>query len=70
MAVPFVLKQARMVATVPQRPARISADRFGLATSPVPVDLADFSVSMPWHASYDHDPAHQWLRQTVARLAT
>ena len=69
MAVPFVLKQARMVATVPQRPARIFADRFGLATSPVPVELADFSVSMLWHASYDHDPAHQWLRQTVARLA-
>jgi LysR family transcriptional regulator, mexEF-oprN operon transcriptional activator len=52
----FVLKQARMVATVPQPPARIFADRFGLATSPVPVDLADFSVWMLWHASYDHDP--------------
>jgi hypothetical protein len=24
---------------------------------------------MLWHASYDHDPAHRWLRGTVARLA-
>jgi DNA-binding transcriptional LysR family regulator len=54
---------------VPQRPARIFAERFRLAVSPVPVALPDSDVSMLWHASYDHDPAHQWLRGTVARLA-
>ena len=55
-AVPFILKGARLLATVPQRPARIFAERFGLATSPVPLALPDFDVSMLWHASYDHDP--------------
>ncbi len=68
-AVPFILKGARLLATVPQRPARLFAERFGLATSPVPLRLPDFDVSMLWHASYDHDPAHRWLRGTVARLA-
>jgi LysR family transcriptional activator of mexEF-oprN operon len=68
-AVPFILKGARLLSTVPQRPARIFAERFGLVTSPVPVDLPNFDVSMLWHASYDHDPAHRWLRGTVARLA-
>ena len=68
-AVPFLLKGARLLSTVPQRPARLFAERFGLATSPVPVALPDFDVSMLWHASYDHDPAHRWLRGTVARLA-
>lgn len=68
-AVPFVLKGARLVATVPERPARIFADRFGLATSPVPLALPESDVAMIWHASYDHDPAHRWLRETVARLA-
>ena len=67
-AVPFMLKGARLLSTVPQRPARIFAERFGLATSPVPVVLPDVDVSMLWHASYDHDPAHRWLRGTVARL--
>ena len=67
-AVPFVLKGARLLSTVPQPAARIFAERFGLATSPVPVGLPDFDVSMLWHASYDHDPAHRWLRGTVARL--
>jgi LysR family transcriptional regulator, mexEF-oprN operon transcriptional activator len=68
-AVPFVLKGARLLSTVPQPAARIFAERFGLATSPVPVVLPDVDVSMLWHASYDHDPAHRWLRGTVARLA-
>jgi LysR family transcriptional activator of mexEF-oprN operon len=68
-AVPFILKGARLLSTVPQRPARIFAERFGLVTSPVPVDLPNFDVSMLWHASYDHDPAHRWLRGTIARLA-
>jgi DNA-binding transcriptional LysR family regulator len=68
-AVPFLLKGARLLATVPQRAARLFAERFGLAMSPVPVALPDSDVSMLWHASYDHDPAHRWLRTTVARLA-
>ena len=67
-AVPFMLKGARLLSTVPQPAARIFAEWFGLATSPVPVVLPDVDVSMLWHASYDHDPAHRWLRGTVARL--
>jgi LysR family transcriptional regulator, mexEF-oprN operon transcriptional activator len=68
-AVPFVLKGARLLSTVPQPAARIFAERFGLAASPVPLILPDVDVTMLWHASYDHDPAHRWLRVTVARLA-
>lgn len=68
-AVPFHLKEARLLSTVPQPAARLFAERFDLAISPVPVALPDVDVSMLWHASYDHDPAHRWLRGTVARLA-
>jgi LysR family transcriptional regulator, mexEF-oprN operon transcriptional activator len=68
-AVPFLLKGARLLSTVPQPAARLFAERFGLAASPVPVALPGVEVSMLWHASYDHDPAHRWLRGTVARLA-
>jgi LysR family transcriptional activator of mexEF-oprN operon len=68
-AVPFHLKGARLLSTVPQPAARIFAERFGLRASPVPVALPDVDVAMLWHASYDHDAAHRWLRGTVARLA-
>ena len=68
-AVPFLLKGARLVSTVPLPAARLFAKRFGLAASPVPVALPEADVAMLWHASYDHDPAHRWLRGTIARLA-
>ena len=29
----------------------------------------ELTISLLWHASYDHDPAHAWLRELVAELA-
>jgi len=68
-AVPFILKGARLICTAPQRPARIFARQFGLRTSEPPLQLPDSDVSMIWHASYDHDPAHKWLREALVRIA-
>ena len=68
-AVPFLLKGARLLSTVPLPAARLFAARFDLAASPVPVALPKVDVAMLWHASYDHDPAHRWLRDTIVRLA-
>ena len=47
---------------------RLLVERFELTMSPVPLAPPDVDVSMLWHGSYHHDPAHQWLRATVARL--
>ncbi|MGI8725809.1 MAG: hypothetical protein ACR2J1_10795 [Methyloceanibacter sp.] len=55
---------------MPSRRARYFADAFGLATSPVPVELPTFTISLLWHASYDQDPAHMWLRQTITGLVS
>lgn len=68
-AVPFALKGAKLISTVPERPARIFARQFDLATSPVPVALPASDVSMIWHSSYDPDPAHQWLREVIVKIA-
>jgi DNA-binding transcriptional LysR family regulator len=68
LAVPYIVQSAPVVATMPARIAHFFADAFGLSLSPTPVDLPTVSTSLLWHASYDHDPAHQWLRRTVTRL--
>ncbi len=34
---------------------------------PVPID--EVAISMLWHASYDQDPAHRWLRDVLVRLS-
>ena len=69
LAVPFVVSRAPLITTMPHGLARYFADAFGLATSPPPIDLPGFTVSLLWHASFDQDPGHVWLRQTVSQVA-
>jgi DNA-binding transcriptional LysR family regulator len=70
LAVPFVVRRARVITTMPSRLARYFSDAFGLATSPVPIDLPSFTISLLWHASFDQDPGHYWLRQTLSALVS
>ncbi len=70
LAVPFLVRGAPVITTMHAQLARLFATSLGLSLSPPPVDLPDLPLSLLWHASYDHDPAHLWLRQTIARLAT
>ncbi|MCK4275362.1 MAG: hypothetical protein KAX78_02540, partial [Phycisphaerae bacterium] len=69
MAVPFIVRRSRVITTMPSRLARYFSEAFGLATSPVPIELPSFTISLLWHTSFDHDPGHLWLRQTVAGVA-
>jgi len=55
---------------MPSRLARYFSEAFELATSPVPTKLPSFTISLLWHASFDQDPGHSWLRQTVASLVS
>jgi DNA-binding transcriptional LysR family regulator len=69
VAVPFLVAGAPVITTMPARLARLFAMELGLSLSPVPVQLPEPIASLVWHASYDHDPAHAWLRQTVVQVA-
>jgi LysR family transcriptional regulator, mexEF-oprN operon transcriptional activator len=69
VAVPFLVAGAPLVTTMHAKLARYFAGALGLSLSPAPVELPEVSAALVWHASYDHDPAHMWLRQTVARVA-
>jgi DNA-binding transcriptional LysR family regulator len=69
LAVPFLVRNAPVVTTMHAQLARLFATALGLSLSPPPVALPDISISLLWHASYDDDAAHAWLRQLIARLA-
>ena len=58
-----MVARAPVVVTMHARIARFFAAELGLSLSPSPVEFQDIAVSMLWHASYDHDPVHAWLRQ-------
>ena len=69
VAVPFLVRGAPVVATMHSRLARYFAGALGLSTSPAPVELPDVSAALVWHASYDDDPAHRWLRADRRRAS-
>jgi LysR family transcriptional activator of mexEF-oprN operon len=70
LSVPFILSKAPVITTMPSRLAHFFAETFGLTISPPPLKLPTFAVSLLWHASYNNDPGHAWLRHTITQLAT
>jgi DNA-binding transcriptional LysR family regulator len=69
VAVPFLVAGAAVITTMHARLARIFAAELGLSLSPPPLELPQLTSSLLWHASYDKDPAHVWLRETIVRVA-
>ncbi|CAA2106662.1 Nodulation protein D 2 [Methylobacterium bullatum] len=69
LAVPFLVRSAPVLTTMQERLATLFAGTLGLTVSPAPVALDEVAISMLWHTSYDDDPAHRWLRQTLLALA-
>ncbi len=67
-AMPFVVRQAPVVATMHSRLARFFGESMGLAVSPAPIELPDVSISMIWHSSNDRAPGQRWLRETILEL--
>ncbi|MFO1047254.1 MAG: LysR family transcriptional regulator [Geminicoccaceae bacterium] len=69
VVVPFLVAGAPVITTMHARLARLFAATLGLALSPPPIELPEIAVSLLWHASYDADPGHRWLRRTVVKIA-
>lgn len=65
---PFVVRQAPVIATMHSRLAHFFGEAMGLAVSPTPIALPEVSISMIWHTSNDEVPGQRWLRETIVRL--
>lgn len=62
--VPLLLHTTDMVCTLPAR----FLDRYegSLVSLPLPFEVRRFSLFAAWHARFDKDLAHAWLRQQLA----
>ncbi|WP_113888164.1 LysR family transcriptional regulator [Roseiarcus fermentans] len=59
------VRKGPLLATLPSRIIDEYAPLFGLAASPVPLDLEIRPISMVWPAQTDREPAAAWLRDEV-----
>jgi DNA-binding transcriptional LysR family regulator len=60
--------QSDLTTIAPRRLATLLAAPTGLVMFESPVPLPTVDVAMLWHARFDNDPAHQWLRSCVRRV--
>ncbi|MGZ3699380.1 MAG: LysR family transcriptional regulator [Bdellovibrionota bacterium] len=65
--VPLILQTTDLVCTLPAR----FLSRYQAALTPLrlPFDTRRFSLYATWHARFDNDPGHQWLRRQLAACA-
>lgn len=69
LSVPHFLYVASVVAStdlVAMLPARLVANNAALQVVEAPVAVPGYEMSMLWHERLHRDPAHQWLRESIA----
>ncbi|MEV4644999.1 LysR family transcriptional regulator [Saccharopolyspora sp. NPDC049357] len=67
---PSMLRGTRLLCLVQERLLQASEVRHHLRTVELPISLRPISMIMLWGARSANDPAHQWLRGELARVAT
>jgi DNA-binding transcriptional LysR family regulator len=66
---PAALPDTNLVATLNKRLVDRYTNDSALAVVAAPVELEPFPYFMIWHPRLDHDPAQQWLRDTIRSVA-
>ncbi len=68
LVVPMILMQSDLIAIMPRTLSTIFSAVSPVKSLPVPFAVAPVHVRQFWHARSHHDPGHQWLRATIAKL--
>lgn len=66
--VPLLLQSTDLVCTLPRR--FLSRYQDALQSLRLPFDTRPFTLHAAWHARFDNDRGHQWLRQQLKECAT
>jgi len=69
LMVPQLVANSDLVAAVSRRVAEPFAKALGLRVLAPPLQLPRGRVSQVWHEQLDNDPAHRYLRETIAEVA-
>ena len=64
---PLIVAETDLALLLPARIARRYAGMLPIDLLPPPLALESFTLAQLWHERSHGDPAHQWLRQQIAR---
>lgn len=72
VAIPNIVAQSEIIAIVPKRIAQQynQTHKQTLNCLPLPFSYPQVQMKLLWHKSRDGDPAHQWLRNGMSKLAS
>ncbi len=70
MAMGAVAASSDLIATTSVVAGRMLADHYGLQLHEMPFRFPQLALYSMWHARYDDDMAHRWLRGTIKALAS
>lgn len=69
LPLPFLVRGTELVAIMPERLAERISPLAGTRVVAAPFGEVVLNEAIWWHPSRDHDPAHRWLRTTLAEVA-
>ena len=59
-----------LVITLPSKSAKLQKDNPDVVILPPPFEIPETELKMAWSSLLQHNPAHQWLRGLIARVAS
>lgn len=69
LVAPRVVAETDLVATLPERAARLLAGQLDLVFFEPPIALSGFELVQLWHERTAASAAHQWLRGAIDKAA-
>lgn len=66
-ALPAILEATDLRALLPRRVAKAFAKRYHLSVAELPYRAPEFEIALTWHERRDHDRAHIWFRELIAK---
>jgi len=69
IAVPHIVSQSNLIATVPERLADMLMKRLPIRKYDCPVKVPGHAIRLYWHDRTHKSPLHRWFRRLVAEVA-
>lgn len=63
-----VLVESDLLFAAPGALAKPIAERLGLVTARIPLNVPRVEVAAVWHERFDEDPGHRWFRERVSTI--